>query len=66
MTLTEYLQMHRLSDGDFAGRIKRDRTTVLRWRKGKTRPDWEGLDAILNATGGAVTPNDFSQEVLAE
>lgn len=59
MTLNEYLKLHGLSDGDFADLVKRERTTVMRWRKGATRPDWEALEAIHEASGGAVTPNDF-------
>lgn len=59
MTLTDYLKLRRLKDGEFAALVKRDRTTVSRWRKGETRPDWENLEAIAEATGGLVSPNDF-------
>lgn len=59
MTLNDYLKLHGISDGEFAARVKRERTTVMRWRKGDTRPDWEALEAIHEASGGAVRPNDF-------
>src|SRR5205807_3050901 len=59
MTLNDYLTANGLTDADFADLIRRDRTTVLRWRRGTTQPDWSGLQAVLNATGGAVKPNDF-------
>ena len=59
MTLSEYLKLHDITDGDFADLVKRDRTTVLRWRKGETRPDWEGLEAILSVTNNVVRPDDF-------
>jgi|ERR1017187_1075436 hypothetical protein len=54
-----YLILHKLTAGQFADLVKRDRTTVLRWRKGETRPDWEGLEAVYATTGGVVCPNDF-------
>ena len=59
MTLNEYLKLHDRNDADFAERIRRDRTTVSRWRRGITRPEWEDVEAIVKATGGAVSPNDF-------
>jgi transcriptional regulator with XRE-family HTH domain len=59
MKLNEYLKRHNLTDGDFADLVNRNRTTVLRWRKGEARPDWEGLEAVTAATKGAVRPNDF-------
>ena len=59
MTLNEYLSQNDLTDTAFGAIIGRDRTTVMRWRRWITRPDWVALEAILMATGGAVTPNDF-------
>ena len=32
---------------------------MLRWRRGETIPDPDALRAIADATGNAVTPNDF-------
>ena len=49
----------RISDGDFAAMVKRDRTTVLRWRHGASFPDRNDLARIIAVTGGKVTPNDF-------
>lgn len=60
----EYLLVNALTDSAFAELVKRDRTTVLRWRKGNTRPDGEGLEAISEATGGQVRPNDFFPEQM--
>lgn len=59
MTLSDYLKHRRLTDAAFAKLVKRDRTTVLRWRKGETRPDWENLETIVKVTKGQVSPNDF-------
>jgi len=59
MKLAEYLAAHGMNDDDFALRVGRDRTTVLRWRKGRTQPDWAGMQAIMAATSGEVMPNDF-------
>jgi transcriptional regulator with XRE-family HTH domain len=62
MTLNEYLCARHLSDGQFAKRIGCARTTVSRWRRGVTRPEWGDLQAIAKATKGAVNPNDFLYE----
>ena len=59
MKLSEYLHARGLTDGAFATRVGRDRTSVLRWRRGETIPDPDALRAIADATGNAVTPNDF-------
>ena len=59
MTLHDYLKLHDLTDSEFANLVNRDRTTVLRWRKGETRPDWMGLEAVSAATNGVVRPDDF-------
>jgi transcriptional regulator with XRE-family HTH domain len=64
MTLKDYLKLHGLTDGDFARIVKRQRTTVMRWRKGERRPDWESLEAISEATGGKVSPNNFFPEQM--
>ena len=59
MTLNDYLTKHDFSDAYFAGLIGCNRTTVSRWRRGVSRPEWEDVQAIVRATSGAVTPNDF-------
>lgn len=59
MMLNAYLAANNLTDADFANQIGRDRTTVSRWRRGTTQPDWDGLEAVSKATSGLVSPNDF-------
>src|ERR1017187_6937829 len=59
MKLDVYLKSHDLTDARFAALVGCDRTTVMRWRRGKSQPDWGALRAIIEATSGAVTPNDF-------
>ncbi len=59
MHLAQYMAETKLTDAAFAALIGRDRTSVMRWRKGETRPDWEALYKIVRETNGAVTPTDF-------
>lgn len=59
MKLTEYMKANGLSDADMAAKIGRHRVTVTRYRNEKTRPDWEALQSIIEATGGKVRPEDF-------
>jgi transcriptional regulator with XRE-family HTH domain len=59
MKLQAYLAEHRLDDLQFATVIGRDRSTVYRLRTGRTRPDWQTIAAIVEATKGAVTADDF-------
>jgi transcriptional regulator with XRE-family HTH domain len=66
MTLREYLETKKLSDGKFAAMIGRDRTTVLRLRLGRRRPDWETIAVIAEATGGLVTANDFVSRPITQ
>ncbi|MFA7308105.1 MAG: XRE family transcriptional regulator [Hyphomicrobium sp.] len=59
MKLNEYLSSNGISDADFATAIERDRSSVSRLRRSKTKPDWETAQRIYEATAGAVTPTDF-------
>ena len=59
MTIQEFMTLNGISDPAFAAMIGRDRTTVLRLRRGDTKPDWQTLAAIRDATGGKVMPDDF-------
>ncbi len=59
MRLSEFLEENDLSDAEFGALINRDRTTVLRWRRGLNCPDMATLKEIAEATGGKVMPNDF-------
>jgi ribosome-binding protein aMBF1 (putative translation factor) len=61
MTLTEFMKLANISDVELATQVKRDRTNVLRWRTGKTKPDFEALVAIEKISDGKVTARDFSQ-----
>jgi hypothetical protein len=57
--LGSFLQDNDLTEASFAVLVLRDPSTVWRWARGKSQPDWPGREAILRVTGGAVTPNDF-------
>lgn len=59
MTLTDYMNAHGLSDEDFAAKIGVNRTTVSRLRRTNQRPAFATMNAIVSATGGQVTANDF-------
>ena len=62
--LAEFLQDNALSKSEFARRINRDRSTVHRIVTGEVRPDWSTMDAIFEATGYQVSPNDFLSPAL--
>jgi hypothetical protein len=59
MTLDEYLSLHGETAQKFARRVKRATSTITRLRNLETKPDWPTATAILLATKGKVTPNDF-------
>jgi transcriptional regulator with XRE-family HTH domain len=59
MKLDEYLTRSGMTDAVFAEKINRDRSSVSRWRRNVSRPDWTALVAIAKATAGAVSANDF-------
>jgi len=61
MKLSEFMTKAGLTDGELAAQVKRDRSNVLRWRKGETRPDFEALLAIEEITKGKVTARDFAE-----
>lgn len=66
MKLSHYLELKGLTDAAFAALAKCDRTTVMRWRRGKTRPTPSQIVSIENLTDGAVTPNDWFESIAAE
>lgn len=66
MKLRDYRKSQNLTLDELAARIGRSAATVSRIERGKNQPDWATLDAIERATEGAVTPNDFRQEVVAQ
>ena len=59
MRLTDFLSARSLTDSAFASMIDVHHTTVGRWKRGDTRPDWDVLQRIVEVTDGQVTPNDF-------
>lgn len=59
MKLDEYMSLNALTDVALAAKVGVASTTVMRWRRGTVKPDWEVLPRIVEATGGAVTANDF-------
>lgn len=58
MRLAEYLDQNDLTNTAFARLVGVKPAAVSKWLRG-TRPDWPQLLRIRDATGGAVTPNDF-------
>lgn len=61
MTLAEYMEREGLTDLQLAEKVNRDRSNVLRWRKGITKPDFDALVAIEHLTDGKVTARDFAR-----
>jgi ribosome-binding protein aMBF1 (putative translation factor) len=59
MKLSEYMATEGITDNELAVKVKRDRTNVLRWRKGETKPDFDALIALEHITDGKVTARDF-------
>lgn len=59
MKLSDYMKSKGLNDERMAALIGRHRVTVTRYRNGQVRPDWKALAAIIDATNGAVRPEDF-------
>lgn len=56
--LSEHLRQTGESQKAFAERIGKNQAAVSRYCNGRI-PDKETMKAIVAATGGAVTPNDF-------
>jgi transcriptional regulator with XRE-family HTH domain len=66
MTLTEYLATATdpetgkpLTDDAFGKRCGMSQSQISRLRNSKSKPSFEAMEAILSATGGKVTPNDW-------
>lgn len=59
MQLTSYLETNNLTDAQFAETIGVDRSSVSRMRRGLHIPNRDVMQRIVDATCGAVTPNDF-------
>jgi transcriptional regulator with XRE-family HTH domain len=59
MTLADYMGKNNLDDDAMASLVGSDRSTISRIRRGKTKPSWDLVDRILDATDRQVTPNDY-------
>lgn len=66
MTLHDWLSKHDIADAEFAKTLGVVRFTVWRYRKGIAMPDRDTLNAIFEATSGAVTANDFVHAAPAQ
>jgi transcriptional regulator with XRE-family HTH domain len=63
MKLSEYMEKNGVSDEALAKAVGRERSTVTRWRLEKTRPDWDVLAKLEQATNKKVRASDFYPEV---
>ena len=59
MKLSSWLKTEGVSARDFAARIGTTEATISRIRNARAQPSFELAEKIMQATGGAVTPNDF-------
>ena len=59
MTLSDYLTRHSLTASEFGRRLGVSHSTVLRWCSGDHAPSLATIRRIEEATGGAVTVQDF-------
>ena len=66
MKLDQYMSERGLTDVALAAQIGVASTTVMRWRRRETLPDWRMLPKIAAATEGAVTANDFAATLDAD
>jgi transcriptional regulator with XRE-family HTH domain len=63
MKLASYLTISGMSDAAFARRIGVNRQTIGRYKYGDRTPKPSLLALIHHATDGAVSANDFMQEI---
>lgn len=66
MKLGDYLKLVDKSTDQFGAEIGVSGATVRRWRLGTNRPEWDVIEKIMKATGGAVTANDFVDRPLGQ
>lgn len=59
MTLDAWLVANRVTLAEFAARCGVHPVTVSKWRHGRLTPRPAQMAAVLTATGGQVTANDF-------
>jgi transcriptional regulator with XRE-family HTH domain len=63
MKLIDYLTLKDISQAAFARILKDSPQNISRYVAGR-KPDDEKMQAIIDATGGLVQPNDFYDVVL--
>lgn len=61
MQLSDFMAERGLTDNALAAEVGRDRTSVMRWRTRKTKPDFDALVAIERLSNGMVTASDFAE-----
>ena len=59
MKLKEYLNLNKISTYKFAEMVGANQSVVYRWAAEQQRPNWETIPAIMRATNGFVTAEDF-------
>jgi transcriptional regulator with XRE-family HTH domain len=59
MNLLDWRKARKMTQGEFAEMIRRSTPTVSRIEAGMQWPDRETMQAIVEATDGAVTANDL-------
>ncbi len=62
MTLAEYMKTAGETDATIADKVGRDRSSVTRWRLGRTKPDFDALVALERASKGLITARDFVEQ----
>ncbi len=66
MKLADYMRVNNVTDVALAAKLGVASTTVLRWRRGFTKPDWPVVPEIAKYTNGKVMANDFADYDIAE
>jgi 3,4-dihydroxy 2-butanone 4-phosphate synthase/GTP cyclohydrolase II len=66
MQLADYLNQHGIKRTEFAREIGVSPQTITGWCDGTFWPGKENAKRVVEATAGAVTPNDFMQSQAAE
>lgn len=59
MKLLDWRRAHGLSQHQLAMRVGIKQPTIAKYEAGKLIPGRDAMQAISQATGGAVAPNDF-------
>ncbi len=59
MDIKTYIKRKSLTEAQFAALIGVGQSAVSRYMSGKRVPEWKVLLRIVEATKGAVKPNDF-------